>query len=296
MATFEGNYDINFDVNKLTDERKDQFVQFIKKWRENHPLGYDNWTENLDYVAMKSEFWGGNDPANIEDLHNFLQDAAKAFPELEADGNGDGADVASGEWETEYKFSLKDGVLEWDENEWSQEKENERSMAGVINKSIPTDFKRNLADIFPNLDESLPNGLIIEDGLLLGIKSEYYDFLGDDSDHSRFYFPPEVEGLDNDFDYFEDGYQWTIDGFVITTNMKGISAYDYSILGFKNFYIIDAETKETVFYTNRFLVPDEAGDGFVYDIKLFTEFADDYYKDQYKAIHNSDYGVAVDHE
>lgn len=119
MALFEGNYEIIFHVDSFSEDRKEQFVEFIKKWRADHPFKYDNWIENLDYDSFKSVLWGGNDPDNIEDLHSFLLDAAKEFPELGADGDGNGDDIASGSWKTEYKFLLKNGVLKWDENEWS---------------------------------------------------------------------------------------------------------------------------------------------------------------------------------
>lgn len=295
MALFEGEYQIHFYIDNLLDDRKEQFIEFIKKWREDHPFKYDNWIENLDYDSFSSVLLGGNDPDNIEDLHNFLIEAAKEFPELEADGDGHGDDVASGSWSTEYSFTLKNGELQWDENEWSQDKEDERLMNDVINKPIPDDYKRSLKEILPNLDESLPNGLIIEDGILRDFDSGYSDYLGA-VEGDVYYFPPEVEGFDKDFDYFEDGYQTVIDDFVITTNIKDIPVYSFGILGFENFYIIDADTKETVFYTNRFLVPDEVCDGLVFDLNLFFEFAKDYYEDPYKAIHNSDYGVAVDSE
>ena len=294
MALFEGNYEINFHVDSLSDERKEQFVEFIKKWRSEHPFTYDNWVENLDYDTFKSVLWGGNDPDNIEDLHNFLLEAAKEFPELEADGDGNGDDVASGSWSTEYSFSLKNGVLEWDENEWSQDKEDERLMAEVVNKPIPKDFKRNLRDIFPDLDDSLPTGLIIENGALSEIESDYYDFIGDDSDN-KFYFPPEVERFDEEFEHFIDGFDWVIEDFVVTTNLKEIPQ-EFEIRGFENFYIIDSETKETVFYTNRFLIPDEVSDGLLYALDLFSEFANEYEKDPEKAMHNSDYGVSIDIE
>jgi len=104
MALFEGNYEIHFYLDSFSVDRREQFTEYIKRWRQEHPLGYDNWIENFDFNAFESVLWGGNDPENIEDTHNFLIEAAKEFPELEAVGNGDGEDMASGSWKTKYKF------------------------------------------------------------------------------------------------------------------------------------------------------------------------------------------------
>ena len=297
MALFEGNYEIQFYLDDFSDERKAEFAEYIKRWGEEHPLGYDNWIENFDFNAFESALWGGNDPENIEDMHNFLIEAAKEFPELEASGDGDGEDMASGSWKTKYKFSLKNGVLEWDEDEWSLEDEEEMLMKEVANKHIPDNFRRDLKELFPDLDESLPNGLIIEDNVLKEINSEYYDFLGDGGS-DKFYFPPEVGSFDEDFDLFYDNYEWTIEDFVITTNFKEFPRgwhNSFEIRGFENFYIIDADTKKTVFYTNRFLIPDEvSSENHLYELDLFDDFADEYENNPEAAIHNTRYGKAVD--
>ena len=293
MALFEGNYEIRFYLDDFSDNRKSQFAEFIKRWGQEHHLGYDNWIENFDFNLFESVLWGGNDPENIEDMHNFLIEAAKAFPELKATGDGDGEDMASGSWSTKYKFSLKNGVLDWDEDEWSLDKEEELLMNDLVNKPIPEDFKRNLIEIFPHLDETLPNGLIIEDGVLKDFDSEYYAFLGDNS-NDRFYFPPEVESFDEDFGYFTDNYEWTVEVFVVTTNMKRFPKdFFFGIRGFEHFYIVDADTKETVFYTNRLLIPDEVSDGILYELDLYCDFADEYEDDPSVAIHNPKYGIAM---
>lgn len=298
MALFEGNYEIHFYLDDFSDDRKVEFAEYIKSWGQEHPLGYDNWIENFDFNTFESVLWGGNDPENIEDMHNFLIEAAKAFPELEASGDGDGEDMASGSWKTKYEFSLKNGVLEWDEDEWSLEDEEEMLMKEIANKPIPESFKRNLKEIFPHLDESHPNGLIIEDGVLMDIESEYYDFLSDDSSDEKFYFPPEVESFDEDFDYFAENYDLIVEDFVITTNFKEIPRgwnNSFEIRGFENFYIIDADTKETVFYTNRFIIPDEvSSENHLYELGLLNDFADEYEDDQSAAIHNPIYGKSVD--
>ena len=293
MALFEGNYEMHFYLDGFSDERKTQFLEYIKRWGQEHPLGYDNWIENFDFNLFESVLWGGNDPENIKDIHNFLIEAAKEFPELEAAGDGDGEDMASGSWSTKYKFSLKDGVLDWDEEEWSLDEEEEMLMKEVENKPIPKNFKRNLKEIFPDLDENLPNGLDIEDGILRDFDSEYYDFLGDDS-NDRFYFPPEVESFDEDFAYFTDNYEWIVEDFVVTTNLKSLPKdFFFGIRGFEHFYIVDANTKETIFYTNRFLIPDEVSEYVLYDLDLFSDFVDDYEDDPSAAIHNPKYGIAM---
>lgn len=293
MALFEGNYVIQLYLDGFSDDRKAEFSEYIKKWRQDHPLGYDNWIENFDFNTFESVLWGGNDPENIEDMHNFLIEAAKVFPELAASGDGNGDDVASGSWSTKYKFSLRNGVLEWDEDEWSQDEDDKRLIEEVVNKPISDNYKRNLKELFPDLEENRPNGLIIENGVLKDIDSEYYDFLGDNGS-DRFYFPPEVESFDEDFDYFDDYYEWIIEDFVVTTNLKNIPKdFFLGIRGFEHFYVIDADTKETIFYTNRFIIPDEVSEYVLYDLDLFSDFADDYEDDPSAAIHNPKYGIAL---
>lgn len=293
MALFEGNYEINFYVDNLSDERKGQFVEFIKKWRADHPLEYDNWTENMDFDAYRSVLWGGNDPDNIEDIHNFLIEAAKVFPELEAEGDGNGDDVASGSWSTEYKFALKDGVLEWKEDTWDEEAEEEAHMQEVLeeiaNRPVSTDFKRSLGELLPNLKEGTPNGLRIENGILKEINyEEYGPYLGDDAD-SIFYFPPEVTKFDHSLNDFNSPWS-SVETMIITTAMKEIEDI-FFIRGFENFYIIDADTKDVVFYTDRFIFPEDVDKMVGYT--LFGDFIDDYSKDQNGAIHNEEYGIAL---
>jgi len=292
MAFFEGNYEVNFYVDKLSDERKEQFIRFIKKWREDHPFKYDNWIENMDYATMKSEIWGGNDPDNIDDLHNFLLEAAKVFPELEANGDGDGEAVMSGSWSTKYKFSLKDGILEWDEDTWDEDAAEEAHMKEVLeeiaNRPVSTDFKHSLKELLPNLKEDAPNGLKTDNGVLKEINyEEYVPYLGD-VDGSIYYFPPEVTKFDWDLNDFNSPWE-PVDTLIITTAMKEIEDI-FFIPGFENFYIIDADTKDVVFYTDRFIFPDDVDRMVGYT--MFGDFIDDYSKDQNSAIHNPVYGIA----
>ena len=297
MAFFEGNYEIYFNLDDFSDERRELFLSFMNHWRQNHPLEYEDWINNFDYDKYESVLWGGNDPENIEDLHNFLIEAAKDFPEFEAEGNGDGEDVYSGSWSKNYKFSLQSGNLEWEEDEYDENSYKEQFMKELseelAGKPIPKDFKRNLRELLPDLNESLPNGLIIEDGVLQEDIdfNAYYKFLGV-KPGSCFYFPPEVEEIDEIMYVFSE-YGETIDTLIITTNLKTIPHYGFNVLGFENFYIIDADTKETVFYTNRFLLPEDTSAG-LDELDLFVDFVDDYEKDLNNAICNEKYGIAVD--
>ena len=54
--------------------------------------------------------------------------------------------------------------------------------------------------------------------------------------------------------------------------------------GFEYFYIVDVVSKQVIFYTDRFYVPEEL-DCFVTE-GLFGEFIEDYSKDNIGAIHN----------
>ena len=292
MALFEGNYEIKFNVENFSEDRKAQFTDYIKRWEQEHPLGYDNWIENFDFNTLESELWGGNDPENIEDMHNFLIEVAKEFPELEATGNGDGEDVASGSWSTKYKFSLKDGILEWDEDTWDEEAAEEAHMQEVLeesaNRPVSPDFKHSLKELLPNLKEDAPNGLKTDNGVLKEINyEEYVPYLGD-VDSSIYYFPPEVTKFDWDLNDFNSPWD-SVDTLIITTAMKEIEDI-FFIHGFENFYIIDADTKNVVFYTDRFIFPDDVDRMVGYT--LFGDFIDDYSKDQNSAIHNPVYGIA----
>ncbi len=165
----------------------------------------------------------------------------------------------------------------------------ERKMSG--------DIKRSLTEIIPKLDESLSNGLVIENGILKDIADQdaYIAYTGQkDSGSGSPYFPPvvyippEVIEFDEDFNYFNCPGAY-VETFVITTNMKMITDV-FFMRGFENFYIVDADTKEVVFYSDKFLVPEGSYD-FVSFIDEFAWFLDDYANDPLEAIKDSEFGI-----
>ena len=292
MALLEGNYEIHFYLDNFSDDMKAQFAEYIKRWGQEHPLGYNNWIENFDFNTFESILWGANDPENIEDMHNFLTEAAKAFPELEAVGDGNAEDVASGSWSTKYKFSLKKGVLDWDEDTWDEEDEEEayeqQVLEEIANRPVSTDFKHTLKELLPDLKEDAPNGLKIVKGVLKEINyNEYRPYLGDDG--STFYFPPEVTKFDINLNDFNSPWG-SVETMIITTAMKEIVDV-FMIRGFDNFYIIDADTKDVVFYTDRFVFPEDVIRTVGYT--LFGNFIMDYKKDQNTTMNDKDYGIAL---
>lgn len=293
MALFEGNYEIRFYLDEFSDERKNQFLKFLETWGNEHPLGYDNWIERFDFNTYESGLWGGNDLENIEDMHNFLIEAAKEFPELEASGDGNGDDVASGSWSTEYSFSLKDGVLEWNEETWDEEAESEayeqKILEEIAKRPVSTDFKHTLKELLPDLKEDAPTGLKIDNGVLKEINYKEYGPYLSSAENSVFYFPPEVTQFDYGLNDFNSPWG-SVKTLIITTAMKEIKDI-FMIRGFENFYIIDENTKNVVFYTDRFLFPEDVSE--MVGRTLFGEFVYDYNKDQNGAIHNPKYGISL---
>ena len=158
----------------------------------------------------------------------------------------------------------------------------------IANRPVSTDYKHALKELLPNLKEDAPNGLNIVNGVLKEIDyEEYCTYLGDE-ENSFFYFPPEVTQFDYCLNDFNSPWS-SVGTLIITTAMREIKDI-FEIRGFENFYIIDADTKNVVFYTDRFIFPEDVDSTVGYT--LFGSFIMDYNKDQNSAIHNPDYGIA----
>lgn len=147
-----------------------------------------------------------------------------------------------------------------------------------------TGIKKNINEIFPNLNTSTESGLKIEKGILKEIDYDQYStYLGDDED--SWYFPG-VKGFDHKLNDFNSP-GWIIDTFVITTAMKKIDTFVFMMMGFNNFYIVDEKTGSVVFYTNRFISNDDLS--FVGMRDLFFEFVREYNADPQGAMNNKKY-------
>ena len=118
--------------------------------------------------------------------------------------------------------------------------------------------KKTLYDIYPNLDETEDSGLVIADGNCSSVADykQHQRFLGSSGDN--LYFPENVTSITGDVDFddeIEVGFDFIgtiFDNCVITTNCTDIDAPIFQCGGFKHFYVVDAETKEVVFYSDEF--------------------------------------------
>lgn len=115
--------------------------------------------------------------------------------------------------------------------------------------------ERNLSEIFPGLDETIPNGIQVVDGGFWSTNGDYLKYLGR-SDYDYVYLPPNISSINKDTNWFNSP-NWVIDKMVITTNMKSLTTHGFYMHGFKEFYIVDAKTGDVVFYNDRFNVPEE---------------------------------------
>ena len=150
--------------------------------------------------------------------------------------------------------------------------------------------KKNLYEIFPNMDETKDTGLTVVDGICIhGDHLQQYEFL--DTELNEFYFPENVKGIAWDFNMFNCPGE-EVDTMVITTNLKDLPNGLYMIHAIKNFYIVDATTKDVVFYTNKFVCEDEI-ECVTTDVEIFDAFCKDYSRNSKKTINDSKYNLLL---
>ena len=132
------------------------------------------------------------------------------------------------------EFEIPDSIV-FEYGEYVKKKPKEKG----INQST------TLAEIFPNMDVSKDNGLVVTDDgeLVKCIWKQHDDFLGE---KDGFFLPSNVVSIDHDINSFNSpGY--VFNKFVITTNVEDFPSFCWYISGFKFFYIVDADTNQVVY-------------------------------------------------
>ena len=164
------------------------------------------------------------------------------------------------------------------------------------NLNNTADEKMHLIDIFPNLNRNAEDRLkVYGDGICYGYEDYQYELLG-----TRFkewyymgvlwyvheiswYFPARIKEITDDFLFDRD----SDDILVFTTNLKKIESDIFYCRGFRHIYIIDPETEEVLFDSEKFRQPNEFDK--LCNLDLWKEFVKEYNEDQYKAMNNPKY-------
>ena len=140
-----------------------------------------------------------------------------------------------------------------------------------------------LQDILPNINRNLDHGLIMENGACVDTNEKYADFIGtgpvDNLEELSFYFPAEVGELSEDSEIFLV-YAVEFKDLIFTTNMERIRPELFKCSGFKHVYIIDPETEEVLFHSEKFHCAPHS----LCDDELWNMFASAYEMDQFSAM------------
>ncbi len=138
------------------------------------------------------------------------------------------------------------------------------------NPSTPDKVGMSLYDIFPNINESEDTGLVLNDknAAVDIVYSQHCKFLGE-PDGLCLYVPQHVTKVrQNLFNCPGETFR----KIVIANNLKDFDLdFAPSLIGIEEFYIIDAETKKVVFFSDRFLPPDD------WNRYYMQAWADDFY-------------------
>ena len=154
--------------------------------------------------------------------------------------------------------------------------------AALLRKIHRKGKQMNLRDIFPHLNKNQDNGLVIKNGIC----TDWYDYqeklLDVDSsslpdggilvENDNWFLPSEVLEIDKDNDIFtsDDGFNT----LVFTTNLRRIDPSIFKCRGFEHVYIIDAETEDVLFSSEKFYLDDPNGQ--LKDDELWNEFVKSY--------------------
>ena len=148
-----------------------------------------------------------------------------------------------------------------------------------------------LSDLFPKMNKNQSNGIFAKNGICMDIDTQtHLSYLGildnvKTTNDMSFYFPSDIVEIDEDTNYFNTPGQ-EYNNLVITTNMKRISPYIFMCMGFKNVYIIDSDTEEVVFHSEKFRCGIFE---FLANDDLWIWFCDDYGKDPIATINDPIY-------
>ena len=154
----------------------------------------------------------------------------------------------------------------------------------VLKRIHKNDAKKTLNDIFPNMDRGLGHQLVIENGVLTDWEpqDEYLgiDIIPPDEDFNNqecisWLLPAEVTEIGDQSGMFCDSVRGNgMDTLVFTTNLKTLNPKHFGNSGFKHVYIIDPDTEEVLFHSEKFCNKGEHE--WLRDDKLWIEFTKRY--------------------
>lgn len=254
------NYDSN-DIPHIPEKLDDVaycIFDLIEKFEEDNP----EWEE------VKNQF-----RAELKECHDEI-DGAYQYVLIETSEPG----YWEGDEESRVKtFAYtKEGFLESLTPKQSKPKSNSKKKKANGTK------KETLKDIFSQMDESASDiGIIAENGSLIKINSRKHEAYLGESDCA--YIPEYITEMssDNCNEFNRPGYAY--EKFVITSNCKKISAI---VMGaqFKWFYIIDSDTQEVIFKTDKFYDKNEE-----FGTDTLRDFEEHYFDDPEEAMACKDY-------
>jgi hypothetical protein len=104
-----------------------------------------------------------------------------------------------------------------------------------------------------------------------------------DAHEISWYFPARIKEITDDFLFNSNSDNI----LVFTTNLKKIESDIFYCRGFRHVYIIDPETEEVLFDSEKFRQPYEFDK--LCNLDLWKEFVKEYNEDQNKAMNNPKY-------
>ena len=154
----------------------------------------------------------------------------------------------------------------------------------VLKRIHKNDAKKTLNDIFPNMDRGLGHQLVIENGVLTDWEPQDeflgFDIIPPDEDFNNqecisWLLPAEVTEIGDQSGMFCDSVRGNgMDTLVFTTNLKTLNPKHFGNSGFKHVYIIDPDTEEVLFHSEKFCNKGEHE--WLRDDKLWIEFTKRY--------------------
>ena len=196
---------------------------------------YDIYLESVDSTVSGC-------PKSLDDLKQYIVDLLAEFGVFRNEKFADYFENNYPEIEKDYSY------VYW--ICYEDEDENEEFEFGKPYSKKNKYSPKTLSEIFPNMDSSKDNGLVLNDGkeFITYNWRQHKEFLGEDS---CVFLPANVVAFNPDSSTF-NCIGAMVEKFVITTNMEQFESINIMIDGFKYFFIVDAETNKVVYSSKEF--------------------------------------------
>lgn len=175
---------------------------------------------------------------------------------------------------------------EWEDEDRIFEYDNGMETSNVC---FDGNIKSSLSEIYPHLGETTQNrGLDVRNGVLYDADYPDHFYYTVDNTSASYYFDESITEIDSETNAFNCPGE-VINNMVITTNLKIFPNCLWMVKCIENFYIIDAHTKEVVFYTDLF---NNASDyTCLTGLDIFNDFCEDYTSNPEGTIRNKKYNL-----